>query len=70
MICICGYANKSQNSWTHTEEEYEGKRIGEEEFIKISGEFNVHVSDGGIYSHLNRVSLYACPECKTIQLVD
>jgi hypothetical protein len=60
MKCICGYEYKT---------DYYGKEkkiTGDEEFIYIIGEFHVKSDD---YYHTEiRVSLYACPKCKTVIL--
>lgn len=66
MICICGYAHEHWKGQSEDNEEYIGKRLGEDEFIRISGTFLVRES----YYPPREVSLYACPECNTVQLRD
>jgi len=67
MICICGYACEDWEGEKEFNKEYAGKRMGQDEFIRISGTF-LAKSDG--YYPPMEVSLYACPECKTVQLRD
>lgn len=66
MICLCGYAHEDWEGEKEFNKKYEGKRIGEEEFIEIHGSYLTKES----YYPPREVYLYACPECKTIQLVD
>lgn len=66
---MCGYSNKKQNYGMHLSEEYVGKRNGDDEFIRISGTFLVKNTSMFNYDS-HEVSLYACPECNTIQLRD
>lgn len=66
MICVCGYAHEDYKGQAEQSEYFVGKRIGEEEFIRISGTFLVRE----MYYPSREVSLYACPECNTVQLRD
>ena len=66
MICICGYACEDWKGEKEFNKEYVGKRMGKDEFIRISGTFLTREP----YYPPREVSLYACPECNTIQLRD
>lgn len=71
MKCVCGYAHaqdKSQEKYfkEHRAKQYKDARFGDEDFITINGHFTV--DSCGYYGGLSTVSLYACPECKTVQM--
>jgi len=66
MICLCGYSHEDWKDEAKENERYIGKRLGEEEFIEVEGTFLI--KNSGWYCSTREVSLYACPECNTIQL--
>lgn len=72
MICLCGYAYEGWTGHAQEDEKFVGKRIGQKKFKEIIGNFIVHnETQFGYIDYVGReVSLYACPECNTIQLKD
>ena len=60
MKCVCGY----EQGMDWVEEEYVEINPHEEEFIRIKGNFTTAKE----YDRVEEVSMYACPECKTVQM--
>lgn len=61
MKCLCGY------------EKYESfgrdkPDIGDEDFIEIDGHFTVDQKYDNYPTETIKVSLYACPKCKTVKV--
>lgn len=63
MKCICGY--ERERSYRKDIQD-----IGDEDFIHIIGMFRAENGPDCYMSGDHSVSLYACPKCKTVQLVD
>ena len=73
MICLCGYAHEYYEGESEDNEKFVGKRIGKNKFLLISGNFvleSYYERPDYNGSFDKEVSLYACPECNTIQLKD
>lgn len=73
MICLCGYAHEDYEGQSEDNKKYIGKRIGTKRFKIISGNFvreNYYERPDDRGNTDKEVSLYACPECNTIQLKD
>ena len=66
MKCICGYENK-HGEWDPGEWKV-AKTPEKKKFIRVFGTFLVENTswEGGKHE----VSLYACPECGTVQMKD
>ena len=73
MICLCGYAYDEWSGQSEDNEKCVGKRLGKKSFKLISGNFvqeNYYERPDDRGNRDKEVSLYACPECNTIQMKD
>ena len=66
MKCVCGYKNY-HNQW-NPETQQCTSEPDKKEFIPVKGTFLVE--NTGWHGGTHEVSLYACPECGTIQMKD
>jgi hypothetical protein len=64
MKCVCGYEYRIDFPLTRQDRTV----IGDEEFIRVLGTFLKEGS--GWERNKIEVALYACPKCKTIQMLD
>ncbi len=62
--CLCGFEDHSRN-WELPSKERDKLKI-EDEFIHVTGNFFINQNS---YEE-ERVSLLACPKCKTIKMTD
>lgn len=71
MKCICGFDEQSPENQTE-KYGYGNKRIlgPKEEFIRINGGFNIDNPNNYYGGCIRAVSLYACPKCFTVKMVD
>lgn len=63
MKCICGFDSEN-------EETKEKNTFRRQEFIHIQGHFTIVQDPGGYCQSTEVVSLYACPKCNTVQMVE